>query len=139
MTHRLHPSQETSDFTLDASSTMEEQVLGLIEANIDHAQADRVRQLVHERFEELRAHGLGLGLGVEADVAAGVAATGEPYAEPGTVAYRLNLIQSRIDRREDATRKAGVVISHLLDDVDRLERRSDALEARLLAFETKHG
>lgn len=135
MTHRLHPSQETSDFTLDASTTMEEQVLGLIEANIDHAQANRVRQLVHERFEELRAH----GLSVEADVAARVAATGEPYAEPGTLAYRMNLIQSRIDRREDATRKAGVVISHLLHDVDRLERRSDALEARLLALETKHG
>lgn len=119
--HLQHP-REPAGSEFDASAALEQRVLDLLGDTSGDPQGQRVRQLVHERFEALRADAVAGALPESARWA---------YAEPGSPTRRINQLQSISVRTETRLRAAEEAISCLADEVKRLRRHTEDLQARL--------
>jgi hypothetical protein len=130
MTDRLRIPEEELSSGYDPSLAMQQKVLELLGEDVGDARAERVRQLVHLRFEEVRDQASG-----PFAPAPRLSPVWQPFAEPGTVADRLNLIEAMLDQREDVMRGVGEAITCLAEEVKLLKRRNGELEGRIAALE----
>ncbi len=70
-------------------------------------------------------------VGVPVDEPALHALHDQPYAEPGTAAHRLNLMQGVLTRTAEAGRSTEQTVGALVDELHLLKARIEALERRL--------
>lgn len=123
MFDHLQTPRESTGFEFDSSAALEQRVLDLLGDTSDNPQGERIRQLVHERFEALRA--------APATSSAGAVAAppGRPYAEPGSPADQINRLQSVSEHTEARIRAAEEAISCLAGEITRLRRHTEDLQA----------
>lgn len=109
-----------------ASTAATREAPGPLGASPDDDQSQRVGRLPQGRFEDLRLQPEREG--PRRVLAAAVSC--QRYAEPGSTAARLNLLECVLAQREESARRSGEAIRSLLAEVSRLAERCDDLEAR---------